>query len=181
MDFAAVNWAYVGFPVMIISFGVFVFYALKRQWDWRALLVGLVHLPVAFIHAAAPFRGSLDPNYVGYNGGLVHADKGFEVLVFASFVLVGATACAAIAVQNRNDLRNAFIAMFDSVILLIFATPIIADLLAGRFTDSRIEFGEYLQFGGFSAFLFEFMLVAAPYAFGLWWSLGKLKQMQRQA
>lgn len=176
MDFSNVNWLWIGLPVIAIIFGVFVKAVAKRQWTISALVIGFAHLPLAMMHAAAPFRGSLDPNYVGYISGMVHAAKGFEVFVFASFMLIGATASAVIIVQNRAGLPNAFVLMFDSLVLLLFATPIIGHFLAGDFDDSRVEFGEYLQFGGTSAFLFEFLLIAVPFLAGAIWSWRKLQE-----
>ncbi len=174
MDFTQFNWLLVGFPVMAITLGVFVFFALKRQWTWGALLIGLAHLPFAFMHCVAPFRGLLDPNYVGYNSGLIRASNNLDVFVFAGIMLVGATTCAVIAVQNRTGLRNAFVLMFDFMVLLLFATPIFNRFLTGDFSGVRVEFGEYLQFGGTGAFLFEFGLIAVPFTAGLIWAWRKL-------
>ncbi len=180
MDFSQTNWTLVGFPVMAVALSVFVYYACKRQWSWPALLIGAAHLPLAFMHAVAPFRGVLDPSYPGYGSGLIRATNSFDIFVFSSLMLIGATLCAVIAVQNRPGIRNAFIVAFDAMVLILLATPVIGQLLSGEFTNTRVEFGEYLQFGGFSAFLFEFSLIAVPFAAGLLWAWKKMNQESDQ-
>ena len=175
MDFSNFNWMLVGFPIMGVCLVAFIVAAKKRQWTLGSLLIGMVHQPLSFMHAAAPFRGSLDPNYPGYGAGLIRADPGFEVLVFSGFVLIGATVCARIGALNKSGKDVGFLVMFDSTVLLLLGVPIIGDFFAGNFANSRVEFGEYLQFGGTAAFLFEFTLIAVPYILGLFWGMTRFK------
>lgn len=170
MDFAAVNWSYVGFTVMGVCALVFVAFALKRQWTIAALLVALLQMPIALVNSAAPFRGALDPTYPGYIQGLVHADKGIEVALFAGAMLLGGLACACIALLNRAGPRNYFIVGFDALLLLTLAPASLSGVAERGLQGSRVEFGHYLQFGGLAAFLFEFGLLLAPPAIGLLWA-----------
>lgn len=170
MDFAAVNWANVGFAVMGLCALVFIACAVKRQWNVAALLVGLLHLPMAFVNAAAPFRGALDPTYPGYIQGLVHADRGAEVAIFAFAMLASALACACIAVLNRPGPRNYFIVAFDTFLLLTLVPSTIGGAIERGLASFNVGFGDYLQFGGFPALLFELALLIAPPAIGIVWA-----------
>lgn len=170
MDFTQVNWAIVGFAVMGLCVAAFGYCAWRRQWTVGALLVGLIHLPFAFGHAAAPFRGFLDPNYAGYSFGLVRAEPGIEVGMFALTMLLGALASACTLVLNRPGPRNYFVVAFDASALLILM-PATFGQAANKGLDSfRMEFGEYLQFGGLPAMLFEMGLIALPLFIGIWWA-----------
>ncbi|MGE0597089.1 MAG: hypothetical protein AB7P07_12050 [Hyphomonadaceae bacterium] len=170
MDFAAVNWASVGFGVMGLCTLVFIACAIRRQWTIAALIVGILHLPMAFVNAAAPFRGALDPTYPGYVQGLVHADRGAEVAIFAFAVLASALACACIAVLNRAGPRNYFIVAFDAFMLLTLIPSTLGGAAENGLASFNVAFGDYLQFGGLPALLFELALLIAPPAIGITWA-----------
>jgi hypothetical protein len=165
-------WDQFGLAVIAGCLIVFVLAALKRRWTIWAMLAGLANLPFAFMNAAAPFRGALDPEYVGYGMGMVRAAPGAEVAAFAGFMLVGGLVSALIAVLNQPGARNYLIVGFNSVVLLI-TTPSLLDSAANGFRGVRVEFGEYLQFAGFSAFAFEFALITLPVIYSLMWAWGR--------
>lgn len=154
MDFSQVNWLNVGFAVSGVCVLAFAAAAFKRQWSVAALLVGLIHLPIVFVNSAAPFRGAFDPTYVGYNLGLIHADKGIEVAIFGLAVVAGGFASAYIAVLNQPGERNYFIVAFDSFLLLIWLPSTISTVIDRGLESFRVELGEFLQFSGFPAMLF---------------------------
>ena len=170
MDFAQVDWSTVGFVVMALAALAFGYCVWRRQWTVGALLVGLIHLPLAFVNAAAPFRGFLDPNYVGYSFGLVRAAPGIEVGMFALIMLLGALGCACILVLNRAGPRNYFVVAFDAFVLALLMPKILGQAAAKGLASFRMEFGEYLQFSGLPAMLFEMGLLAAPLFIGIWWA-----------
>ncbi len=176
MDFTQFNWLNIGYPMIAFAIVVFLFFAAKRTWTIGALLIGLAHIPLALTHSVAPFRGLLDPNYAGFSNGIVRATYPVEIFLFTGFIFVGAMICAIMAVQNRPGLRNGFIVMFDFIVLLLFAMPVAARYFAGGFDTARVEFGEYLQFGGFSAFAFELAVLALPFVFGIVWAWRKMHE-----
>jgi hypothetical protein len=176
MDFAQTNWATVGFVNMAIGLVVFAVFAWRRQWTMGALLVGVIHLPIAFVNCAAPFRGFLDPTYVGYNFGLVHAAPGIEVGMFALSMLLGGLASACIIVLNRPGARNYFVVAFDAFVLLFMVPATLGEVAAKGMQSFRMEFGEYLQFGGLPAMLFELGLLAVPMIIGIFWAMRRAKE-----
>lgn len=170
MDVVNINWGVFGLVVVGICSAIFIVFAAKRQWTLAALVVGLLHLPIAFVNCAAPFRGTLDPEYVGYNQGLIHADKGLEVGIFAFSMLLGGLACACIAVLNHPGPRNYFIVAFDAFLLLTLVPATLSGLATEGFEAFRVEFGEYLQFGGVAGFIFEVALLVTSPIIGIIWA-----------
>jgi hypothetical protein len=169
-----VDWSVVGFSVMGISFLIFGLAAFKRQWTVWALLAGLANLPFPMINAAAPFRGALDPDYAGYVMGMVHASPGIEVAVFAGFMLVMGLTSATLAVLNKPGERNYLIVGFNAIVLLVTVPPLLT-AFGNNFAGYRIEFGEYLQFHGISAFAFEFALITLPIIYSAMWAWRKAR------
>lgn len=176
MDFAQTNWATVGIVNMAIGMVVFIAFAWRRQWTMGALLVGFIHLPIAFVNCAAPFRGFLDPNYVGYNFGLIHANPGIEVGMFALSMLLGGLASACIIVLNRPGARNYFVVAFDAFVLLLMVPATLGQAMTKGLGSFRVEFGEYLQFGGMPAMLFELCLLGLPMIIGIFWAMRRAKE-----
>ena len=175
MDFSEFNWLLIGGPVIGGTLLLFVIAAAKRQWTIASLIVGIAHLPVAFIHAVAPFRGVLDPAYPGYSAGIIRAEAPFAILIFTGSVLLGAIACSLIATLNKKKSYVSFVVGYDLTMLILFAAPVVAVFLEGGFRTSRVEVGEYLQFGGVGAFIFEFALLAAPFLLGLLWGISRIR------
>lgn len=175
MDFAQTNWVTVGMVNIAIGMIVFLAFAWRRQWSIGALLVGLIHLPIAFVNCAAPFRGFLDPNYVGYNFGLIHANPGIEVGIFALSMLLGGLACACILVLDRPGPRNFFVVAFDAFVLLLMVPATLGKATDMGLGSFRVEFGEYLQFGGMPAMLFELGLLGVPMIIGIAWALRRAR------
>lgn len=138
--------------------------------------MGLLHLPITFVNAAAPFRGALDPTYPGYVQGLVRADAGSEVGIFAFIMLAGGLASACIAVLNRPGARNIVIVVFDSLLLLTLAPATIGDAAERSISGFSVAFGEALQFSGVPAFLFLAGLLIMPPLIGLLWALRRANE-----
>ncbi len=170
MDWSKTYWPQVGAGVALVCAIVFIAAAMKRQWSVAALLVAILHLPITLVHVVAPFRGALDPTYPGYVQGLVHADKGIEVAIFTSFMLFGGLACVCIALLNRGGPRNYFMVGYDSLLVLTLLPASLGALATRGFAGFNVAFGEYLQFSGFPAFLFEVLLLLTPPVIGIVWA-----------
>ena len=175
MDFSTVNWGVFGAVVSLVLLAIFGAAAWRRQWTWAAMGVALLHLPITLTHCVAPFRGSLDPGYVGYNLGLIHADPGIEVGLFAAVMLVGGLASACVAVLDRPGPRNAIIAAYDAWVLLILLPPNLATIVAKGPASYRFELGEYVQLAGFPAMSVEVGLLLVPPMIGLAWAVRRLR------
>jgi CspA family cold shock protein len=69
-----VYWPYVGFAVAGLAALPALYFFFQRRWSWLALLVALANLVIVLINGAAPVRGAIDPNYVGY--GFIEPEDG---------------------------------------------------------------------------------------------------------
>ena len=107
-----------------------------------AFAAGFLNLLIAGVNSVAPFRGLLDPQYVGYRFGLVSASQGVPVLLSAGAVLVCAGAAAYLAARNRPGRSMLFVAIVDAAFALNMSISTVVNALGAR--DFEIQFGEYL-------------------------------------
>lgn len=141
---------------------------LDRRWSGSALYVGLGCLALALLHMVAPFRGSLDPDYVGYSFGFVSLPGGPLVGLVAGTVYLLSTAAMAIAVRNRDGPAMWLVAVVTGFALVNLGGTI---LVTG--SQFRIELGEYFQLGPTVAIPVALLVTVLPFAIGLPWSVRK--------
>jgi hypothetical protein len=161
-------WPSIGFVTGGAVLAIAVWALKDRRWSAGALYVGLGCLAIALLHMVAPFRGSLDPAYVGYSFGFVSLDRGPMVALVAGAVYLLATAAMAIAIRNRNGPAMWLVAAVTGFALFNLGGTLL--LTGNRF---RIELGEYLQLGPNAAIPVALLVTVLPFAFGLPWSIRK--------
>ena len=110
MTAADIYWPYVAIALGAAATIPFVCFMLQRRWTWIALIAGVANLVIVFLNGAAPIRGALDPNYVGYGFGFLHADKGLAVTLIAGSVVIACALSASIAIRNRSGLTMLIVA-----------------------------------------------------------------------
>ena len=162
-------WLYIGAIVSIISVIAFVATLLRSKRTISSLVVGLAHLAVVWLNSAAPFRGILDPNYVGYNFGYLKADIGLEVTLLSGSVLASAMASALIAGQNKSG--KPMLAVTGTSIF--FSWNLLFWIIAGVFQNPnqiKIQFGEFLTIPTLVAAPLLIVLFVVPFAYGIRWS-----------
>lgn len=162
-------WVYVGGAVMGVTGLAFLAVLLRRRWTISALLVGIAHMGIVWLNAAAPFRGLLDRGYVGYNFGFFHASRGLGVTLLAGPILGVALASALIAVSNRPGLRMLSVTATSA----LFGWNLLFTLLVGLASDPgqvRIELGEFLTIPPIVTIPLLLLLFVAPFAHGIRWS-----------
>jgi hypothetical protein len=162
------NWGTFGL-LGIATLFVLVFVVARRGWSTIGLVVATSNWLVASLHVVAPFRGLMDPGYVGYSFGLLSAERGWRVTALAGSILIGGALSAAIAARNSRGPTMAVVAIFNSVVLLVFGLPLIQRAL----TDpSRyvMQFGEFLTVPSMIALPVTLIVVLVPTLLGIWWS-----------
>ena len=157
----------------IATLFVMVFVVARRGWNPIALLVATSNWLIASIHVVAPFRGLLDPSYVGYSFGLLSADRGVVVTALAGSILIGGAVSAAVAARNSPGPSMAVVAIFNGIVLIVFGLPLIQRAITN---PSRyvMQFGEFLTVPAAIALPVTLVLVLAPAVLGVWWSLRRL-------
>jgi hypothetical protein len=166
------NWGTFGI-IGIATLFVLVFVIARRGWSPIGLVVATSNWLVASLHVVAPFRGLMDPSYVGYSFGLLSAERGWRVTALAGSVLIGAAVSAAIAARNSRGPIMAVVAIFNGVVLLVFGIPLIQ---RGLTEPSRyvMQFGEFLTVPPMIALPVTLILVLVPTLLGIWWSIRRL-------
>jgi hypothetical protein len=168
MDVSWVNWAYFALAISGLLVLGWIVRAGGRRPSAMAVIVGLALLVLAGFNAAAPWRGLLDPEYVGYGFGYLHAERGWPVTTLAggTFALAATGAFAALETGRRAR-------AFTALVCLLFAINVGGPWLESALTDPAgnvIQFGEYLTIPGAVGTGLLFVLFVLPFAAGAVWA-----------
>ena len=159
--------------VGIATLFVLVFVVARRGWSPIGFVVATSNWLVASFHVVAPFRGLMDPSYVGYSFGLLSAERGWKVTALAGSVLIGGALSAAIAARNSRGPIMAVVAMFNGAVLIVFGLPLIQSALTDP-SRHVMQFGEFLTVPPMIALPVTLILVLVPTFLGIWWSIRRL-------
>ncbi len=164
MDF----WAVWGLAASAILLAFWLVAAGRAKAGAAAILVGLAHLGVAAFHAAAPIRGLIDPNYAGYEFGVLRAEGGWAVTATAGAVLIIALVGAfnALGRDRRARIRTA---AASTLFLVNLGGAWLYNALAGL-RGNAIQFGDALTIPGEIGTLLIFALFIAPFVLGTVWA-----------
>jgi hypothetical protein len=167
---ANIYWPYVAFAVGGAAALPALYFLFQRRWSWLALLVAFANLVVVFVNGAAPIRGALDPDYVGYGFGFLEADKGLDVTLLAGGVVLVSALSAWLAIRNRPGLLMLIVAATAAFHLVNLGFP----LLDGMLVDPQsinVQFGEYLTVPYTVAIPAITALMILPFLLALPWAL----------
>lgn len=133
--------------------------------DVLGLVVAVANLALLSVNAAAPVRGLVDPDYVGYGFGWLHADKGLPVTLMAGGVVLGALVSALLVLRNASGPIMILLAAFDGFIAFSVGVPLAAQVLADP-SKVAIQFGEYLTIPALVAIPLLVLVFVLPFAAG---------------
>jgi len=88
-----------------------------------SIYVSFAFLLLAAMNSAAPIRGYVDPNYVGYGFGLLHATKGLSVTLMAGGVFLISAVSAFFAARIRRGPAMWIVAVACSAFAVIQGWP----------------------------------------------------------
>jgi hypothetical protein len=163
------NWAYFALGVSAVLALVWIAAAVRARPAWPGWVAGAALLLVATLNTAAPVRGAVDPNYVGYSFGYLSAGHGLSVTLTAGAVLALALA-GALAALGRGPVARIVVAIASLAFLIDLGAPLILGA-ASDIDANAIQFGEYLTIPGVAATALMFALGVVPFAIGMWWSV----------
>ncbi len=156
-------WLWIALVSNSVYWIMFAFLLRKRQWSTTGLIVGIAHLLIAAIFSVAPFRSALDPNYPGFQFGVLHYEGSATVLP-AAILLVWALTSAFLAVSKRSGKAFWSIALFD----FLLAANQAAGILRSP-ADWTIQFGEHFSITGIAGAAIMLTLFAlGPFLSGFW-------------
>lgn len=171
MDVTGVNWAFVALGVFALLLVVWFVVARRAKAGAAAGFVSLAHLLVAGLNSAAPIRGYVDPDYVGYGFGLAQADAGLAVTIVAGAIWLLAVLAAFLAL-SASRLAMVFVAGVSALFAVNLGYPLVRDQMQGRLPV--VQLGEYLTVPGALAVGVILLLLVLPFAFATVWAVGRL-------
>jgi len=163
------NWALFALAVSAALVATWIYLTTKRNWSWPGLVASIGCLLVAAFNSAAPFRGLIDPNYVGYGFGLLHAEKGITVTLLAGPLLLFGALSALLAVSKKSGSALWLVATFCAALLVILGIPAVQGMLTSPEANA-IQFGEFLTIPGLLATAIYMLLLVVPFLIGLLWA-----------
>jgi hypothetical protein len=123
----------------------------------------------ACFNSAAPVRGLVDPNYVGFQFGLVGAERGPMVTLIAGLIFLSGAASALLAVSRRTGRELWIVAATCAALFVVIGIPTLRSALSEP-TSNVIQFGEYLTVPGIIGTLVLLCLLTVPFVVGVIWA-----------
>jgi hypothetical protein len=163
------DWVVFALSVSAVLVAVWLWLVSRRNWSGAGLYASVGCLIAACFNAAAPVRGALDPDYVGYQFGLAGSEKGLGVTAVAGSIFL-LTAMSALLAASRDHGRALWIvAATCAAMFIIIGVPTVQQAVLDP-ADNAIQFGEYLTVPGVAATAILVLLLAIPYAVGAVWA-----------
>ena len=162
-------WLWVVLISNVVYWSIFFYLLTRRRWDAPALTVGLLHMLFASLIVAAPIRSLFDPNYMGYQLGLVRFEGRWAVLP-ATLFLAWALSSAWIAVARGRGRWMKLVAVGDILFALNLGGDFLLDLMRGNLAEAKIQGGEFFTLTGPVAALIPLLLFALPFIASAVWA-----------
>jgi flagellar biosynthesis protein FliQ len=169
------NWGLFALSVSALLIGAWIVLAVRRKPSPMALVASFACVLAASLNSAAPFRGAIDPGYMGYVFGLLAADKGLAVTALAGSVFVGALVAAFIALTRRSGRALWWVSGVCGALSVILGGPWLIQSLTDP-SSNAIQFGEYLTVPGLVSTIVLFALFVLPFALGTVWAARSAKK-----
>ncbi len=163
-------WLWVIAVSLTLYWSIFFYLLTRRRWDAPALIVGILHMLFASMFVAAPIRSFFDPNYIGFEVGLVRFEGRWATLPSAVF-LSWALAAAWIAVSYGKGRWMKLIAVGDILFALNLGGGFLLDYVRGDLAASKIQGGEFFTLKGTVAALIPLLLFALPFVASAIWAM----------
>lgn len=163
------NWALFAGGVSLVLLLAWLWTLMRSRRSGASIYVSLGFLLLAGMNAAAPVRGLVDPTYVGYGVGFLHADRGLSVTLIAGAVFASAAAACLIAARNKPGPIMWVVSVTSFVFLGRIGAPWLLDVMADP-SKNAIQFGEYLTIPGVVSSLLLALLLVGPFLVGALWA-----------
>ena len=163
------NWALFALSIAGVMTAIWILVLVKSRRSLMSIYVSFAFLLLAAMNSAAPIRGYVDPNYVGYGFGLLRADKGLLVTFVAGGVFLVSAVCAFIAARNRGSRAMWLVAAACVAFIVIQGWPWLEGVLTDP-SSNAIQFGEYLTIPGLAASALLAVLLVLPFVLGAFWA-----------
>jgi hypothetical protein len=163
------NWLIFALAVGALLVGLWLRQVWRRKWSGPGLYASVGCLVAACLNAAAPVRGALDPDYVGYRFGVAAADKGQTVTLVAGSIFLLTAASAWLAASRSAGRELWLVALTCAAMFVIIGVPTLQQSVVDRAGNS-IQLGEYLTIPGLVGTAILILLLTIPFAIGAVWA-----------
>lgn len=167
-------WAWVIAVSLTVYWSIFFYLLTRRRWDAPALIVGILHLLFASMFVAAPIRSFFDPNYIGFEVGIVRFEGRWATLPSAAF-LSWALAATWIAVSHGRGRWMKLIVVGDILFALNLGGGFLLDYVRGDLAASKIQAGDFFTLKGTVAALIPLLLFALPFVAAAIWAMRRIQ------
>ena len=170
------NWGVFALCASVLLTLVWALQLRKGRWTWLWLYTSFGCLLAACFNTAAPFRGYLDPEYVGFGFGLLQAERGLTVTAMAGAILIACGVSAMVAASLRAGPALWIVAVTCAAMFVILGVPTLINGVTDPHANA-MQFGEYLTIPGQLGTLIMVFLLSIPFAVGaVWASRGALQR-----
>ena len=163
------NWAVFGLSVSAVLVAIWLWLVSRRNWSGPGLYASLGCLIAACFNAAAPVRGAIDPNYVGYQFGVAASGKGTSVTMIAGTIFLFSALSAMLAASRDYGRALWIVAATCAAMFVIIGVPTLQQAVQDP-AGNAIQFGEYLTVPGMAGSAVLIVLLTIPYAVGAVWA-----------
>jgi hypothetical protein len=163
------NWLTFALAVSALLVGLWLRQVWLRNWSGPGPYASVGCLIAACLNAAAPVRGSLDPDYVGYRFGLAAADKGQTVTLIAGSIFLFTATSALLAASRAAGRELWLVALTCATMFVIIGVPTLQQTVVDP-AGNAIQLGEYLTVPGMVGTAILVLLLTIPYAVGAVWA-----------
>lgn len=167
-------WLWILLASNIVYWSIFLHLLTHRRWDVLAFTFGVLHMLFASLIANAPFRSFFDPDYVGYQLGLVRFEGRWGTLPAAVF-LAWALSSAWIAVAQGKGRWMKLIVVGDILFAVNLGGAFLLDFVRGDLAESKIQGGEFFTLQGTLSALIPLLLFALPFAASAVWAARRVE------
>lgn len=162
-------WLWIALISNIVYWTIFFKLLTRRQWNKAALAVGVLHMVFASLLVVAPIRSLIDPNYIGYQLGMIRFEGRATALpaaLFLSWAL--SSAWAAVTAKRGRWLQS--LAVGDVLFAANLGYAFARSYWQGELGGAAIQFGEHLTLSGPVWAGSLVLLLVVPFAYSARWA-----------
>jgi hypothetical protein len=163
-------WLWIALFSNIVYWTIFFTLVARRRPGKPDLAVGVLHMVFASLLVVAPFRSLIDPEYIGYQLGLIRFEGRATALPAAIF-LIWALSSAWSAVAGKRGRWLRAMAMGDILFTCNLGLEIGRAYWRGELGGAVIEFGEHLTLSGPFWVGVLMLIFVVPFAYSAYWAL----------
>lgn len=164
------RWLWIALISNLVYWGLFAYWCSQKRWTRSGLGVGVLHMLYASLLVVAPIRSFIDPDYPGYQLGILRFERQAAVIP-ATMILVWALTSAYLAVRRGYGKRLRLIAAGDVLFAVLMGGLFVEEWMKGLLNGPQIQFGEHLTLSGPLWALVPMLVFVLPFCLSAVWAM----------